>query len=57
MTVEQQTAPTICFVGLANLPVLAREYGQHGVGGAELQQTLLAKALAARGYGPACGLP
>jgi glycosyltransferase involved in cell wall biosynthesis len=51
MTVEQQAAPTICFVGLANLPVLAPEYGQHGVGGAELQQTLLAKALAARGYG------
>ncbi len=42
--------PTICFVGLANLPVLAREYGGHGVGGAELQQTLLAKALAAQGY-------
>jgi glycosyltransferase involved in cell wall biosynthesis len=42
--------PSICFVGLANLPVLAREYGQHGVGGAEVQQTLLAKALARRGY-------
>ena len=39
------SAPTICFVGLANLPLLAREYGAHGVGGAELQQTLLAKAL------------
>jgi len=50
MTVEQQSAPSICFVGLANLPVLAREYGRHGVGGAELQQTLLAKALAAQGY-------
>ena len=43
-------APGICFVGLANLPVLAREYGSHGVGGAELQQTLLARALAAHGY-------
>jgi glycosyltransferase involved in cell wall biosynthesis len=43
-------APSICFVGLANLPVLAREYGSHGVGGAELQQTLLARALAAHGY-------
>jgi glycosyltransferase involved in cell wall biosynthesis len=49
MTVDFQSAPTICFVGLANLPVLAREYGRHGVGGAELQQTLLAKALVARG--------
>jgi glycosyltransferase involved in cell wall biosynthesis len=44
------SAPTLCFVGLGNLPVLAPEYGRHGVGGAELQQTLLAKALAARGY-------
>ncbi len=50
MTVDLQNAPTICFVGLANLPVLAPEYGQLGVGGAELQQTLLAKALAASGY-------
>lgn len=41
--------PGICFVGLRNLPVLAREYGEHGAGGAEVQQTLLAKALARRG--------
>jgi glycosyltransferase involved in cell wall biosynthesis len=50
MSDYRQTPPSICFVGLANLPVLAREYGSHGVGGAELQQTLLAKALAAQGY-------
>jgi len=50
MTVDPQSAATICFVGLSNLPVLAREYGRHGVGGAELQQTLLAKSLAARGF-------
>ena len=37
-------------MGLANLPVLAREFEQYGVGGAELQQTLLAKALARRGF-------
>ena len=37
-------------MGLANLPVLAPEFEQHGVGGAELQQTLLAKALARRGF-------
>jgi glycosyltransferase involved in cell wall biosynthesis len=40
----------VCFVNFANLPVLAREYNHHGIGGAQLQQTLLAKALVARGY-------
>src|SRR5262249_41670879 len=44
-----EDAPSICFVGLRNLPVLAREYGRHGAGGAEVQQTLLARALAQRG--------
>ena len=42
--------PRICFVGLHNLPVLAREYSAHGIGGEEVQHTLLARALAARGY-------
>jgi glycosyltransferase involved in cell wall biosynthesis len=50
MTVDPLSTPTTCFVGLGNLPVLAREYGGLGVGGAELQQTLLAKALAAQGH-------
>jgi glycosyltransferase involved in cell wall biosynthesis len=49
MTANVQTTPSICFVGLGNLPVLAREYARHGAGGAELQQTLLAKALVRRG--------
>jgi hypothetical protein len=40
----------VCFVGFGNLPVLAREYNHHGNGGAQLQQTLLAEALVARGY-------
>ncbi|OPY94480.1 hypothetical protein A5906_12965 [Bradyrhizobium sacchari] len=40
----------VCFVGFDNLPVLAREYNHHGNGGAQLQQTLLAKALVAHGY-------
>lgn len=45
------TAPgSVCFVGLGNLPVLAREYATHRAGGAELQQTLLARALARRGW-------
>lgn len=43
-------APSICFVGLGSLPVLAREFGRHGSGGEELQHTLLARALARRGY-------
>src|SRR5262245_31202874 len=42
-------APRICFVGLANLPLLAAEYGPVRTGGAELQQVLLAKALVRRG--------
>jgi glycosyltransferase involved in cell wall biosynthesis len=46
---ETARSPSICFVGLSNLPVLAREYGHHGAGGAELQQTLLARALERRG--------
>jgi len=49
MTADPHSAPRICFVGLANLAVLAREYGKHGAGGAQLQQTLLAKALARAG--------
>lgn len=40
----------ICFVGLQNLAVLAREYNQYGIGGEEVQHTLLARALSARGY-------
>ena len=41
--------PRICFVGLGNLPLLAPQYGPARSGGAELQQVLLAKALARRG--------
>jgi glycosyltransferase involved in cell wall biosynthesis len=44
------TRPSICFVGLENLPVLAPEYSHHPMGGAQLQQTLLAKGLARRGW-------
>jgi glycosyltransferase involved in cell wall biosynthesis len=40
----------ICFVGLENLPVLAPEFNQHGIGGEQVQHTLLAKALAQRGH-------
>lgn len=40
----------ICFVGLENLPVLAREYGHLGVGGEQVQQTLLGRAYVQRGY-------
>jgi glycosyltransferase involved in cell wall biosynthesis len=42
--------PRVCFVGLGNLPVLAREYNRHAIGGEQVQHTLLAKALARRGY-------
>jgi glycosyltransferase involved in cell wall biosynthesis len=46
----QRAFPHVCFVGLSNLPVLAREFGQYGSGGAEVQQTLIAKALVRRGF-------
>lgn len=42
----------ICFLGFDNLPVLAREYNRHGIGGEQVQQTLLAKALLRRGFMP-----
>jgi len=42
--------PSICFVGLQNLPVLAPEYARPGIGGAERQQTLLARALVKQGF-------
>lgn len=41
---------SICFVGLQNLPVLAPEYARPGIGGAERQQTLLARALVRQGF-------
>jgi hypothetical protein len=47
---QETAAMKVCFVRFGNLQVLAREYNHHGNGGAELQQTLLAKALSARGY-------
>ena len=40
----------ICLLGLDNLPVLAPEYREHTVGGESVQQTLLARALSARGH-------
>ena len=42
--------PRICFVGLQNLPILAPEFGHLGAGGEQVQQTLLARALATRGW-------
>lgn len=39
----------LCFVGMDNLPVLAEEFSDHGVGGEQVQQTLLAKALVRHG--------
>jgi glycosyltransferase involved in cell wall biosynthesis len=47
---SRSSPPSICFVGLGNLPVLTRGLAAPRVGGAELQQTLLAKALSRRGW-------
>ncbi len=40
----------VCFVGLENLPVLSRAHNHHGIGGEQVQHTLLARALARRGH-------
>ncbi|MBL4753664.1 MAG: glycosyltransferase family 4 protein [Flavobacteriales bacterium] len=42
--------PSVCFVGLKNIPVLSPDFNMHGIGGEEVQQTLMAKALARKGY-------
>lgn len=42
--------PRICFVGLDNLPALAPEFAHLTMGGAQLQQTILARGLRARGF-------
>ncbi len=40
----------ICFVGLENLPVLSPAHNHHGIGGEQVQHTLLARALVQRGH-------
>jgi glycosyltransferase involved in cell wall biosynthesis len=40
----------ICLLGLENIPVFLPGYGHHRVGGEQVQQSLLACALAIRGY-------
>jgi glycosyltransferase involved in cell wall biosynthesis len=50
VTSEPMSAPHVCFVGLGNLPVLAPEYSDQPAGGEALQHTLLARALARRGW-------
>lgn len=40
----------VCFLGLDLLPALAREYAHLGIGGAQLQMSLIAKAFVRRGH-------
>jgi glycosyltransferase involved in cell wall biosynthesis len=40
----------VCFFGMDNLPVLAPEFGAYGIGGEQVQQTLLARSLVRRGH-------
>jgi glycosyltransferase involved in cell wall biosynthesis len=47
---QADSQPSICLVGLLNLPVLAREYAHHGIGGMQVQQTLLGRQLVKRGF-------
>jgi glycosyltransferase involved in cell wall biosynthesis len=46
---QADALPSVCFVGLMNLPVLVRDYAHFGIGGMQVQQTLLARQLARRG--------
>lgn len=50
MSANASQLPRICFFGLGNLSFLTRAYEMPQAGGAELQQALLAKALAKRGW-------
>lgn len=43
-------SPSICFVGPDNLPALAPEYARGAMGGAQLQQVLLARGLVRHGF-------
>jgi glycosyltransferase involved in cell wall biosynthesis len=45
-----QPAPHVCFVAPTTWPILSRDPSIPVVGGAELQQTMIATALAKRGY-------
>jgi glycosyltransferase involved in cell wall biosynthesis len=47
---QVDSPPSVCLVGLLNLPVLAREYAHHGIGGMQVQQTLLGRQLVKRGF-------
>jgi glycosyltransferase involved in cell wall biosynthesis len=40
----------VCLLGLENIPVFLPGYGQYRVGGEQVQQSLLARALSSRGY-------
>ncbi len=44
------TLPRLCFLGLDNLTALSPAHAHLGVGGEAIQQTLIARALARRGY-------
>jgi glycosyltransferase involved in cell wall biosynthesis len=50
MSRDEPQPRSVCFVGIENLLVLAPEYRRHGIGGAQLQQVLLARSLARRGF-------
>lgn len=50
MNAQADSLPSVCLVGLMNLPVLAREYAHHGIGGMQVQQTLLGRQLLKRGF-------
>jgi len=50
LEVSRRDFPKLCILGLSNLRILAPEHARGGVGGAERQQVMLARALRQRGF-------
>lgn len=50
MTNTVRSTSRVCMLGLENVPVFLPGYSQHRVGGEQVQQSLLARAFARRGY-------
>lgn len=50
ITIALMPKASVCFVSFYSLPILSRDFSRYGSGGEEVQQALLARAFARRGY-------